>query len=229
MLLSASLSRHFHAAKPAEWIEPDGLGGFASGTVSGVRTRRYHALLLTARRPPTDRFVLVNGFDAWLDTPGGSFALSSQAYGRDVVSPDGATRIAAFASGPWPQWTFQLPDGTRIEQQILVPHGASAVAILWRLVDPKLEERVDIEERRTAYESGLLFLGTLGNNAPFLGLFGTVLGVITAFQQLGDNPTGAMSKVQGDSDTRFTLSSSCPSRDNSSPRPMYRCAASVRR
>ncbi|MCX5737048.1 MAG: glycogen debranching enzyme N-terminal domain-containing protein, partial [Proteobacteria bacterium] len=124
------------AAKPAEWIEPDGLGGFASGTVSGVRTRRYHALLLTARRPPTDRFVLVNGFDAWLETPSGSFALSSQAYGRDVVSPDGATRIGSFAREPWPQWTFQLPDGTRIEQQIFVPHGASAVAILWQLVDP---------------------------------------------------------------------------------------------
>ena len=120
-------------AKPAEWIEPDGLGGFASGSASGVRTRRYHALLLTARRPPTDRFVLVNGFDAWVDTPGGSFAISSQAYARDVVSPDGATRIESFARDPWPQWTFQLPDGTRVEQQIFVPHGTSAVAVVWRL------------------------------------------------------------------------------------------------
>lgn len=121
------------AAKTAEWIEADGLGGFASGTVPGVRTRRYHALLLTARRPPTDRFVLVNGFDAWVDTPGGSFAISSQAYARDTVSPDGATRIAAFARDPWPRWTFQLPDGSRVEQQIFVPHGTSAVALLWRL------------------------------------------------------------------------------------------------
>src|SRR5947208_16875069 len=53
-----------------------GLGGFASATTSGVRTRRYHALLLTAMTPPTGRVVLVNGFDAWLDTPSGSFALS---------------------------------------------------------------------------------------------------------------------------------------------------------
>ena len=44
----------------AEWLETDGAGGFASGTVAGYRTRRYHALLLTARRPPTDRVVLVN-------------------------------------------------------------------------------------------------------------------------------------------------------------------------
>ena len=53
----------------AEWIEADGLGGFASGTVSGVRTRRYHALLLTATTPPAGRMVLVNGFDAWVETP----------------------------------------------------------------------------------------------------------------------------------------------------------------
>ncbi|PYN18882.1 MAG: hypothetical protein DMD99_26605, partial [Candidatus Rokuibacteriota bacterium] len=52
-------------AGEAEWLEADGLGGFASGTVSGMRTRRYHALLLTAITPPTGRFVLVNGFDAW--------------------------------------------------------------------------------------------------------------------------------------------------------------------
>jgi len=47
-----------------EWLEADGLGGFASGTVSGVRTRRYHALLLTSTKAPAGRLVLVNGFDA---------------------------------------------------------------------------------------------------------------------------------------------------------------------
>jgi hypothetical protein len=50
-----------------EWLESDGLGGFASGTSGGLRTRRYHALLLTAMTPPTGRMVLVNGLDAWLE------------------------------------------------------------------------------------------------------------------------------------------------------------------
>jgi len=54
-----------------EWLEADGLGGFASGTATGIRTRRYHALLLTATTPPTGRMVLVNGFDAWIETPAG--------------------------------------------------------------------------------------------------------------------------------------------------------------
>jgi len=49
--------------------------------------------------------------------------------------------------------------------------------------------------RRKAFEGGLLFLGTLGNNAPFIGLFGTVLGIVTAFRELGNNQMGAMGNV----------------------------------
>ena len=52
----------------AEWLEADGEGGFASGTVAGYRTRRYHALLLTPMTPPAGRVVLVNGLEAWVDT-----------------------------------------------------------------------------------------------------------------------------------------------------------------
>jgi len=50
-----------------EWLETDGLGGFASAPVSGPRTRRYHALLLAATRPPTGRLVLVNGFSGLIE------------------------------------------------------------------------------------------------------------------------------------------------------------------
>src|SRR5919106_6562095 len=91
-----------------EWLEADGRGGFASGTVGGVRTRRYHALLLAATTPPTGRMVLVNGFDAWVTTPAGTFALSSQRYRPGVTHPDGLQRIATFDAEPWPRWTFRL-------------------------------------------------------------------------------------------------------------------------
>ncbi len=117
-----------------EWLEADGLGGFASGTQSGVRTRRYHALLVTARTPPAGRFVLVNGFDAWVETPAGRFAITSQAYTPGVTAPDGARRLTEFQTDPWPSWTFTLEDGTRIAHELLVPRGASACALSWRLL-----------------------------------------------------------------------------------------------
>ncbi|HTO09715.1 MAG TPA: amylo-alpha-1,6-glucosidase [Myxococcota bacterium] len=127
-----------------EWLEPDGLGGFASGTVCGVRTRRYHALLLAATTPPTGRMVLVNGLEAWVTTPIGVAALSAQRYAPGVVHPDGADRIAAFAHEPWPTWRFRLPGGIELEQEILVRHGAPAALVAWRLVTPAASVRLSV-------------------------------------------------------------------------------------
>ena len=118
----------------AEWLEADGLGGFASGTVSGIRTRRYHALLLTATTPPAGRMVLANGFDAWVETPSGKFAISSQRYGPDVIHPDGASRIESFRYEPWPRWRYKIDNDLIIEQELFVPKGESAVFVSWRLV-----------------------------------------------------------------------------------------------
>src|SRR3954462_13421493 len=98
----------------AEWLEGDGTGGFASGTVGGERTRRYHALLLAATTPPTGRMVLVNGIEAWLETAGGRFAVCAPRCAPDVAYPDGDSRIVAFAPEPWPTWTFRVEDGTEV-------------------------------------------------------------------------------------------------------------------
>jgi predicted glycogen debranching enzyme len=118
----------------AEWLEADGLGGFASGTVGGVRARRYHALLLTATTPPAGRIVLVNGFDAWVQTPTGTFAISSQRYAPGVTHPDGTRRIESFTPEPWPRWRLRLDDGTQIEHEIFACSGASVVGISWRVI-----------------------------------------------------------------------------------------------
>ncbi|MGH7788355.1 MAG: amylo-alpha-1,6-glucosidase [Candidatus Binatia bacterium] len=127
----------FPADEGLEWLEADGLGGFASGTVAGTRTRRYHALLLAAATPPTGRMVLVNGFDAWVQTPSGQYAVSSQRYAPQTTYPDGAWKITAFGAEPWPRWRLRLDDGSEIEQEIFVPHGSAAVAVTWRLVAPR--------------------------------------------------------------------------------------------
>ncbi|MBV9653418.1 MAG: glycogen debranching enzyme family protein [Acetobacteraceae bacterium] len=115
-----------------EWLEADGLGGFASGTAGLVRTRRYHALLLTARTPPSGRVVLVNGIEAWLEAGSERIALTTQQYGGGVQSPDGATRITDFTARPWPCWTFDVGRGATIRQDILVARDTCETVLRWR-------------------------------------------------------------------------------------------------
>lgn len=115
-----------------EWLECDGLGGYACGTVAGVRTRRYHGLLVTATTPPTGRFVLVNGFDAWVETTGGATMITAQRYAPDVLAPDSSSRhVEYFEPEPWPRWVYRLPDGSRLIEELFCPHGQSAVVLLW--------------------------------------------------------------------------------------------------
>lgn len=124
----------------AEWLEPDGRGGFASGTVGGVRTRRYHALLLSATHPPVGRMVLINGLEVFLETAGGRFPLSTQCYpgnggdGNGVLAPRGRDHLIDFQIEPWPRWTFQFPDGTRVEHEIFVHQSTGLTALGWKLV-----------------------------------------------------------------------------------------------
>ncbi len=126
----------------SEWLEADGLGGFASGTSRGPRTRRYHGLLLSATTPPTGRVMLVNGLEAWVETATGRYALTSQRYAPDVVHPDGMGRLVSFANDPWPRWTFRLEDGTNIEHELAVQQGAPVTAMAWRLVEPRADVRL---------------------------------------------------------------------------------------
>lgn len=122
----------------AEWLETDGRGGFASGTVGGARTRRYHALLLPATRPPVGRVVCVNGFEAWLLTAAGErYPLSTQCYAGgagqgEVLYPRGQDFLRDFTPDPWPRWSFEFPDGSRIEQEILIHQRTGLTMLAWR-------------------------------------------------------------------------------------------------
>jgi predicted glycogen debranching enzyme len=118
----------------AEWLEADGLGGYASGTVAGYRTRRYHALLLPATKPPTGRIVLVNGCEAWLDGESGGVPLSTQHYGADVIHPRGLDFLIDFAHEPWPQWTFRFADGTTVLHEVFAAYGEGSVVLAWRRI-----------------------------------------------------------------------------------------------
>lgn len=117
----------------SEWLETDGLGGFASGTVGLLRTRRYHALLQPALQPPSQRTLLVSGLEVRVCVDGEWVALSAQEYDGEVIHPDGRNRIARFTHEPWPTWEFSLPGGARVIQEFFLPHEKPAIVCSWRL------------------------------------------------------------------------------------------------
>lgn len=117
-----------------EWLETNGLGGYASGTVAGANSRRYHALLLVARNPPLDRVVLVNHLEERVDLDGQSVALSTNLY-RGAVDPEGFRYCDAFSPVPWPTWRYHVA-GITLRREICCLPGRDLVIVRWSLDAP---------------------------------------------------------------------------------------------
>ncbi|HNM16363.1 MAG TPA: amylo-alpha-1,6-glucosidase, partial [Nitrospira sp.] len=129
-------SRHcqdLDAALNLEWLETNGRGGYASGTVAGANTRRYHAMLLIARHPPVDRVVLVNHVEEFVESGGRTFPLSTNLY-HDAVHPEGYQYCEEFSADPWPTWRY-AGHGIRLVRELLCPQGRDLVILRWRLLD----------------------------------------------------------------------------------------------
>ncbi len=136
--------RNLDRALSLEWLETNGKGGFASGTVAGANTRRYHALLLTARKPPSERFVLVNQLEEWLDIDGQAIPLSTNLY-PGAVHPAGYEHCIEFSTDPWPTWVFDC-NGIMVQREILSIHSRDIVIVRWRLIG-KTRSRVLLRVR----------------------------------------------------------------------------------
>jgi predicted glycogen debranching enzyme len=130
--------------KETEWLEADGLGGFAMGTTNGIRTRRYHSMLIAAATPPTGRLAIVKSLDAWVEMDGSLFHLNTHMYFPGVLSPNGAESIETFEKDPWPKWTYRLPRGMTLEREVFMPHGHPAVVVSWKLFNAKEPVRLSV-------------------------------------------------------------------------------------
>src|SRR6267143_4990182 len=92
--IEAAACQDVEAAIGREWLVTNGLGGYASGTVAGINTRRYHGLLVAALSPPVQRMVLLAALEEWLIAPNGERqALSAQEYWDGTVYPDGFRQL----------------------------------------------------------------------------------------------------------------------------------------
>lgn len=118
-----------------EWLVPDGTGGFAMGTVSGLRTRRYHGLLVPATQPPLGRMLALASLDPTLVLPGGTrVRLGVHEWAGDAVDPAGHARLVRFdLTDGLPRWRWQVGDVV-LERELATLHGRPAVAVVHRLL-----------------------------------------------------------------------------------------------
>ena len=117
-----------------EWLCTNGLGGFASGTVSGVNTRKYHGYLTVAARPPVERYVMLAHVEdrVWIGDQ--SYPLSANEF-PDVIDPTGFENIVDFSYQDGPVWHYRCGDAL-IEKAITMAHGQDTVCIRYRLIQP---------------------------------------------------------------------------------------------
>src|SRR3984893_1675119 len=116
-----------------EWLETNGLGGFACGTVTGVLTRRYHALLIAAV-PELGRVLLVTKAEEILRYAGRDYALGANRWSSGSVEPQGFRLIEQFRlAGSVPVWRFACADAI-FEKRVWMQDGANTTFIRYELV-----------------------------------------------------------------------------------------------
>ena len=118
-----------------EWLESNGLGGYASSTVSGANTRRYHGLLVAATRPPVGRVVLLSKLEESLIVNRKHYDLSTNFY-PGTVYPNGYTHLISFRLDPFPTFTFSAGN-ILLEKIVFMPYGENTVVVQWKVLDFK--------------------------------------------------------------------------------------------
>jgi predicted glycogen debranching enzyme len=121
-------------AEQREWLVTNGIGGYASGTVSGNLTRRYHGLLLAALKPPVGRTQLVAKFEEAAQYDGSDFVLGTNRWASGAVEPKGYLNIESFRlEGTTPVWRFALADAV-LEKRICMQQGENTTYVQYSFV-----------------------------------------------------------------------------------------------
>lgn len=119
-----------------EWLETNGLGGYACGTVEGVRTRRYHGLLIAALNPPINRTLLLATVDETVESNGEWFPLGAHLFCDGTIAPDGTNWLSEFTLDWCPQWRYETPIAT-VVKRVFMPHLRNAVALRYFVHAPQ--------------------------------------------------------------------------------------------
>lgn len=133
LTLDRSVWHDFDGAVSREWLDTNGLGGYASSTIAGAHTRRYHGLLVAALRPPTDRVVLLSRLDETIVVGDRTYDLGCNFY-PGAIHPNGYELLTRFEQTAFPTFDFVAGD-IKIRKTIGLLDGENTVVVSYDVLD----------------------------------------------------------------------------------------------
>ena len=124
---------HFDEAIRSEWLVTNALGGYASSTVLGVNTRKYHGLLVAALHPPGDRTVCLAKLDEEVSLGSNSYPLATNEF-QDKIYPQGHVYLKEFTLDPFPRYVYEVQD-IEVQKTVFMPKEKNAVVVKYKVLN----------------------------------------------------------------------------------------------
>lgn len=130
--IDAEFCQEPREALKREWLLTNGLGGYASSTIFGCNTRKYHGLLVYPLRPPLGRRMILSRFEEILTLEGKTYRLSP-CFKPEAGDFSGDGHLVNFRMAPFPLFTFAIDDW-EIEKRIILSHGKNIVSVKYKVL-----------------------------------------------------------------------------------------------
>ncbi|MEM6628808.1 MAG: amylo-alpha-1,6-glucosidase [Bacteroidota bacterium] len=128
-----SITTDFDQAIKYEWLETNGLGGYASSTLTCTNTRRYHGILVASLKPPVERVVLLSKLDERIVQKNQVYQLGMNEYQGGILDPKGNMYLQNFQRNLFPEFTYQV-NFIRLKKSILALHGENSTLIRYEVL-----------------------------------------------------------------------------------------------
>ena len=129
--LKKDICQNLSVSLEKEWLETNGIGGYASSTIPGASTRRYHGLLMAATKPPLGRVLLLSKLEECLCFEGKETPLSTNIY-PNAIYPEGYKNLVQFSLNPFPTFNYSM-NGIHIKKTVFMVHGENTTVILYQV------------------------------------------------------------------------------------------------
>lgn len=121
----------FDEVTSREWLITNGLGSYASSTIAGLNTRKYHGLLVAALNPPGDRTICLSKLDEDIFLGNETFRLGTNEF-HDAIYPQGFKLLKEFSIKPFPTYSYHV-EGISVDKTIFMQKNKNAVSVIYKI------------------------------------------------------------------------------------------------